>query len=77
MSVRGRWSWKRWESSELGRCRRCVSGVRWQGGKRWENSVVAQSESWEGSAMEERRRGGGRCGEMARRERLESSEVAR
>ena len=59
LSVKGRWSWKRWESSELGRCRRCVSGVRWQGGKRWENSVVAQSESWEGSEMEERRRGGG------------------
>ena len=23
----------RWESSELGRWERCVSGVRWQGGK--------------------------------------------
>ena len=56
LSVRGRWSWERWESSELVRCGRCVSGVRWQGWKRWENSAVAQSESWEGS---EWKKGGG------------------
>ena len=30
---RGRWSWEKWESSELGTWERCVSGVRWQGGK--------------------------------------------
>ena len=26
-------SWERWESSELGRWERCISGVRWQVGK--------------------------------------------
>ena len=26
-------SWERWESSELGRWERCMSGVRWRGGK--------------------------------------------
>ena len=49
--MRGRWSWERWESSEPVRCGRCVSGVRWQGWKRWENNAVAQSESWEGTEV--------------------------
>ena len=39
-------SWERSESSELRRWERCVSGVRWQGGKggrlvRWERKEVA------------------------------------
>ena len=50
-----------WEGGELGRWERCVSGVRWQGGKgetivRWhgeECNGVAIWERWEGS--EERR----------------------
>ena len=48
-------SWERWEGCELGRQERCMSGVRWQGGKEGD-SVVAQSERWEGSEVEKQER---------------------
>ena len=43
-------SWERWESSELGRWERCVSGLRWievARWERWENNEEAQLERWE------------------------------
>ena len=45
-------SWERWESSELGRWERCISGVRWQDGKggrivRWHGRRGGNVMMWE------------------------------
>ena len=52
MLLGGRWSWERWESSELRRWERCVSGLRWQGGKggrivRWNSQRGRKVVRWQ------------------------------
>ena len=69
----GRWSWKRWESSELRRWERCVSGLRWQGGK---GGRIVRWHSQRGTKVVRWQKGEG-GGEMARWEIWENSEVAR
>ena len=70
-------SWEGWESRELGKRERCMSGVRWQGGK---GGRIVRCHSRRGGKVVRWQFGKGvwRGGsEMARQERLESSEVAR
>ena len=62
-------SWERWESSVLGRWERCMSGVRWQGGKggrivSWHSQRGGKVMRWQFG----KRWGGGEVSEMARRE---------
>ena len=45
-------SWERWEGGELGRWERCMSGVRWQGGKgarivRWHSRRGGKVTRWQ------------------------------
>ena len=70
-------SWEGWESRELGKRERCMSRVRWQGGK---GGRIARCHSRRGGKVVRWQFGKGvwRGGsEMARQERLESSEAAR
>ena len=69
----GRWSWERWESSELRRWERCVSGLRWQVGK---GGRIVRWHSQRGRKVVRWQKGEGAV-EMARWEIWENSEVAR